>query len=148
MAAISELMTDLNSDCDNHFTDAEIAVAREDWDAAEAHFFQFRNTMGQHFEIEETILFPAFEEEGGAEIGKTQAFAREHLRIRELFPRLAGAIERRDSTEYINLSEALFGLLLQHNTRGKQELYPLMDDILSERNEELVAEITEVTEED
>ncbi len=148
MAAISDLMVDLNSDCDNHFTDAEIAVVRGDWDAAEAHFSRFRNTMGQHFEIEETILFPAFEEEGGTEVGQTQAFAREHLRMRELFPQLATAIERHDSTEYINLSEALFTLLLQHNARGEQELYPLMDDILCARNEELVAEITEVTEED
>lgn len=148
MAEISELMADLNSDCDNYFTDAEIAVARGDWEAAEAHFAQFRDAIGQHFEIEETILFPAFEEEGGAEIGLTQPLAREHLRMRELFPQLAAAIERHDAVEYIDLSEALFALLLQHNSRGEQELYPLLDDMLSERNDELVAQIAEVTGED
>jgi hemerythrin-like domain-containing protein len=148
MAEISDLMTDLNHDCDHHFTDAEIAVARGDWDAASEHFALFRNTMEQHFQIEETILFPAFEEEGGAEIGQTQAFAREHERMRELSGQLAAAIERRDPVEYINLSEAFFTLLLQHSAKGEQALYPLMDEILSERSDALVAEITELTQED
>jgi hemerythrin-like domain-containing protein len=148
MTIISDLMADLNHECDHHFTDAEIAVARGDWDAASEYFELFRDAMDKHFDAEETILFPAFEEEGGAEVGQTQVFAREHVRMRELFRQLAAAIDRRDAAEYINLSEALFTLLLQHNAHGDQVLYPLLDEILSERSEALVTEITELTEED
>jgi hemerythrin-like domain-containing protein len=146
MATISDLMTDLNHDCDNHFTEAELAVGRGEWGAASGYFALFRSTMEQHFEVEETILFPAFEEEGGTEMGQTHTFSKEHLRMRELTRHLAAALERHDSVEYMNHSEALFALLLQHSAKAEQTLYPLMDDILSDRREALVQEITELTE--
>ena len=113
MATISDLMTDLNHDCDNHFTEAELAVGRGEWGTASGYFTLFRSTIEQHFEVEETILFPALEEEGGTEIGQTHAFSKEHLRMRELSRELAAALERHDSVEYMNHSEALFALLEQ-----------------------------------
>jgi hemerythrin-like domain-containing protein len=148
MIKISDLMRDLHQECDNRFTDAEIAVAQGNWNAAAECFERFCDALEQHFEVEETVLFPAFEKERGAGAGGTQALSRQHLQISELVAPLSAAIERRDSADFMNRAEALFALMLQHHATEDQVIYPMMDQILSERSEALVAEITGLTDED
>ncbi|HZP93064.1 MAG TPA: hemerythrin domain-containing protein [Burkholderiales bacterium] len=147
MAAIGEFMTSMHRDCDRHLAEAECAVSRDDWDACAAHFALFCGAMEKHFDAEETILFPAFEEETGGEIGATRVMSMEHLRMRDMMRDLAAALELRDAGGYLELSDTFSILLQQHNIKEEHVLYPMMEETLSGRGEALQAEIEDLREE-
>lgn len=134
--------------CDRHFADAETAVAQGDWLSDAAYFTLFRGALERHFEAEETILFPAFEEETGGEMRPTRVLSIEHLHMRDLAPDLAKALERRDAAGYLELSETLGIMLGQHNIKEERVLYPMMDEMLGEHCEALRAELEDLAVED
>ena len=147
MAAIGEFMTNMHRACDCYWAEAECAVTQDEWDTGAARFALFRGAMEQHFDAEETILFPAFEEETGGEIGATRVMSMEHLRMRDLMRNLEAALELRDADAYLELSDTFSILLRQHNVKEEQVLYPMMDETLSGRSEALRAEIEDLREE-
>ena len=65
-------MAEKHRQCDDCFVAVEQAVAREAWADASAAFEHFKDATLQHFAIEETILFPAFEAHTGMRMGPTQ----------------------------------------------------------------------------
>lgn len=146
--AIGDFMTQMHRACDRHFADAETAIAQGDWTVGAAHFARFRGALERHFEAEETILFPAFEEETGGEMGPTRVMSIEHLHMRDLVLDLAKTLERRDAAGYLELSDTLAIMLRQHNIKEEQALYPMMDEALGERSEALRAELEDLAVED
>ena len=71
MENIRNLMAEKHRQCDDCFVAVEQAVAREAWADASAAFEHFKDATLQHFAIEETILFPAFEAHTGMRMGPT-----------------------------------------------------------------------------
>jgi len=65
MNSISTYMMRDHKACDEHFAQAEDAVAAGDWARVTSSFAAFVDALGRHFELEEQILFPAFEDRTG-----------------------------------------------------------------------------------
>lgn len=145
MQTISSYLTSDHRRCDNHFAAAEAYATEQNWAAATTCFEQFLSAMTRHFEIEEQVLFPAFEQRTGSVMGPTQMMRMEHSQMRELFERMADAIAARNADEYAGLSETLLIMLQQHNLKEEQVLYPMSDQALGTHAPALVQQMEAVS---
>lgn len=145
METISVYLSSDHRCCDDYFAAAEEYAARQDWAAATASFEQFRSTMTHHFEMEEHVLFPEFEQETGMTQGPTQVMRMEHKQMRDLFERMAAAITAKDTDEYAGLSETLLILLHQHNLKEENVLYPMSEQAFGSKGEAVLQQMKEMS---
>ncbi len=117
--------------CDELFTASENAVHDHHWDIAGANFQAFLRAARRHFDVEESILFPAFEQQTGILSGPTQIMRREHAQMRELFDDLESGLGAQDRDRFLGTSETVLVLLQQHNLKEEQILYPMADRALA-----------------
>ncbi len=125
MSTIPEYMTEKHRECDDYFTEAESAVASEDWAIADKDFKSFERELSLHLEAEETILFPKFEEATGMTSGPTQVMRMEHEQMRALVKDLTQALDNKDKDKFLGLSETMMVLMQQHNMKEEMMLYPM-----------------------
>lgn len=119
-------------DCDLLFASAENAAADGDWETASQAFNEYIRAMERHLGVEEQSLFPAFEKETGIVTGPTEMMRMEHDQMRALFTEMKFAVQKKDSDEYLGISETLLILMQQHNMKEEQILYSMMDQRLPE----------------
>ena len=146
MDDISSCMTRLRRDCEQHFSNANAAAGIKDWGTCQGHLQAFVDRLEIHFCIEESLLFPAFDEETAGEFGDTRVMLIEHLRLRELTARLSDAVLQEKVDLYCVYADTVSGLLRHHNETEQGRLYPMIDDVLTEQRDALTAEITEMAE--
>ena len=127
---ISHYMKGEHRACDEQFAEAEKAIIENDFAKAQDFFVKFAEDTLGHFEKEEKILFPAFEEVTGSKEGPTNVMRYEHEQMRELIGRLAGAVEEEDKDAYLSIAESLMILLQQHNMKEEQMLYAMCDRVI------------------
>ena len=72
MAGVSAYMVNHHKECDSAFASIEEAVGASDWSRAQSEFDAFLAEMNRHFDLEENLLFPAFEQKTGMAGGPTQ----------------------------------------------------------------------------
>jgi len=141
---ISHYMKGEHRTCDEHFAEAEKAVIEGDFDKAQDLFVKFAEDTLGHFQKEEEILFPTFEEVTGSTEGPTNVMRYEHEQMRELIGRLAGAVEEKDKDTYLSIAESLMILLQQHNMKEEQMLYAMCDRVIpQDKKEETVTKLKE-----
>jgi len=126
--------------CDALFAKAEQKVANGDWAEATEAFEAMRKAIEHHFDMEEVIFFPRFEEAGSMSVGPTQVMRHEHEQMRALFASMAEALAGQDSDGYLGDSETLLILMQQHNAKEEQILYPMLDAHFQSGAEELIEE--------
>ncbi len=143
MSGIREFLTHDHRSCDDLFAAIEAAVASVDWLRAEAAFKAFNAAMRRHFDAEEGILFPAFEEKTGMRMGPTQVMRSEHLQMKELFAEMEAALAQRNGEEYSGYAETLLIMMQQHNMKEENILYPMCDQHLGGGNSEVFTQISE-----
>ena len=134
MQTITDYMSADHQRCDNLFAEAEAAAVKNDLAVVTARFAAFHQGMQHHLTMEETILFPAFEQATGSSMGPTRVMRMEHEQMRELFAQMQAALAAKDTHTYAGLSEALLILMQQHNMKEEQMLYPMADRALQERD--------------
>ncbi len=139
MDTIRGLLGDHHRQCDELFATIEQAIEAEDWGRAVEGFSRFEKSMQQHFDVEESILFPAFEERTGMTMGPTAVMRSEHAQIRELLEAAAEAIAAHDADEYSGYAETLHIMTQQHNMKEENVLYPMCDQHLGAQSTALVA---------
>lgn len=98
----------------------------------------FLSEMERHFLMEETVLFPTFEDISGMRQGPTQVMRMEHQQIRNLLARMSDAVTRMDRDEILEVGETLLILMQQHNMKEEGILYPMVDQHLAPYREELM----------
>ena len=127
--------------CDRLLATAEDAAQRADWTACREHFDAFRAAMLHHFEVEENVLFPAFEQATGMAMGPTAMMRSEHAQMRDLLNHMAAvtAAARRD--DYLGLSETLLLYMQQHNLKEENVLYPMSDQALAASGIDLTQQV-------
>ncbi len=130
MNTISQFLIADHRRCDQFFAGAE-ASAKPDWASTLENFAQFHSALTHHFSMEETVLFPAFEQFTGNTMGPTRMMRMEHEQMLELCARMAAAMGTQDETEYSGVAETLLIMLQQHNLKEEQVLYPMSDQMLS-----------------
>jgi len=126
MTSIPEYMTTKHRECDEVFSEAETAVAQNNWALALDKWKVFAAELAEHFEQEEDTLFPEFEQATGMTSGPTQVMRMEHQQMRGLVQELDNALAAKAQDEYLGLSETLMVMMQQHNMKEEMMLYPMM----------------------
>ncbi len=142
--SILQYLTDEHRKCDQLYAQAEEAVIRDEWERARELFDEFKRKTLLHFQKEEEILFPEFEERTGIVMGPTQVMRHEHAQARELLDRLEKALSDRDKDGFLSIGESLMILIQQHNMKEEQILYPMSDQNLP--SEEIVEKMSRLGE--
>ena len=141
MTNIRDFMAQDHRQCDRVFESAERLAAANDWDGSAAAFAQFKALVLQHFDAEETLLFPAFEEQSGMRMGPTQVMRGEHAQMRGLMNAAAAALVDTDGEDYAGYAETLLIMMQQHNLKEENMLYPLCDQQLFEQSKDLLPKL-------
>lgn len=127
--------------CDGLFATAEDAAQRADWAACRAHFDAFSAAMLRHFEIEENVLFPAFEQATGMSMGPTAMMRSEHAQMRDLLNNMAAVVAASRRDDCLGLSETLLLYMQQHNLKEENVLYPMSDQALAASGIDLTQQV-------
>jgi iron-sulfur cluster repair protein YtfE (RIC family) len=130
MATIVEFLSNEHRCCDESFAATEEAAQTGDLFRCRADFRQFQAAMEHHFEKEEVMLFPAFEQASGNTMGPTRVMRLEHRQMRETLAEMDGALASGDLEDFLGQAETLLILMQQHNIKEEQILYPMCDRFL------------------
>jgi hemerythrin-like domain-containing protein len=130
MNNIKEYLTNDHRKCDEIFAQMEEKASSSLLNAKEITE-QFIADMEHHFQLEERIVFPEFEEKTGMLNGPTEMMRQEHSQMRNLMQQFLEAITNDDKDKFFGLSETLMILLQQHNMKEEQMLYSMVQQHLS-----------------
>jgi iron-sulfur cluster repair protein YtfE (RIC family) len=139
MNRVTEILETHHAACDELLVAAESAADAADWAKCGAALSRFKANLEAHFQAEESVLFPAFEETSGMRNGPTGMMRLEHAQMRETTRRIEQAAAERDSDAFAGNVETLVVLIGQHNMKEQHILYPMCDRSLGERGEALTA---------
>lgn len=141
---IKTYLTKDHRDCDEQFANMENAVASENWTDAKKEFESFVNDLLTHFDMEEKIMFPAFEAKTGMMGGPTQVMRMEHEQMKNVINQMKDDIESQNKNHFFGLSESLMMLMQQHNMKEEQMLYAMADAHLGNEAFEIVSQMKEL----
>ena len=127
MDTISSFLTTDHRACDEEFADLENAVASDNWDDSLEKLNKFVTDLLHHFNMEEGVMFPTFEEVTGMRQGPTMIMRMEHDQMRQLLTTLQEDMEKKDKKHFFGVSESLMMLMQQHNMKEEQMLYAMAD---------------------
>jgi DUF438 domain-containing protein len=144
MNNIRDFMAQSHLYCDGFLEHAERLVANQEWNGAAVAFAQFKSQVLQHFDAEETLLFPAFEEKSGMRMGPTLVMRGEHVQMRQLMDAASTALAEKDGDDYAGFTETLLIMMQQHNLKEENVLYPLCDQFLNDPASSLLPQLQEL----
>ncbi len=144
MSTITETMALDHRRCDEIFSEAEALIAKGDWDQGGARYEEFRQATEHHFTMEESVLFPGFEQRTGQTMGPTQMMRMEHMQMRQLFSEMTDAVSLKDAERYLGLSETLMMIMQQHNMKEEQMLYRMTDQAFGDEADQIIKMMEEV----
>ena len=120
-------MTNDHRECDNAFVDFENMIAEQNWGELKNSWDTFSNKLNHHFEMEETVLFPAFESATGMTNGPTAVMRSEHQQMRNLCLEIEQAVTSQNEDQCQGIADTLMIMIQQHNMKEEQMLYPMTD---------------------
>ncbi len=142
METISSWMQQDHVDIDAIAERAVAAAEAGDWAALEREGSAFLQRIHIHIEMEEDVLFPAFEQRTGmVEAGPSVQMREEHVLMQPLFGSMKAAIAARDGSGYRSASKALLDILVPHNQKEEQMMYPMLDDSVADQTTLLLAKV-------
>ncbi len=127
MDTISSFLTSDHRACDEEFANLENAIASQDWEESQMQLEKFSSDLVHHFDMEEKVMFPVFEEVTGMTQGPTMVMRMEHSQMRGILEDLKADIEKKDKNHFFGVSESLMMLMQQHNMKEEQMLYRMAD---------------------
>ena len=127
MNTISSFLTSDHRACDNEFANLENTVASENWEESKTQFDKFSADLLHHFDMEEKVMFPVFEEVTGMTQGPTMVMRIEHEQMKQLLNSLQEDVNKKDKDHFFGVSESLMMLMQQHNMKEEQMLYKMAD---------------------
>jgi len=127
MTSITSFMTDDHRACDDVFVDFENMIADQNWETLKNSWAVFSNKLLNHFEMEETVLFPAFESATGMTNGPTAVMRSEHQQMRNLCLEIEQAVTSQNEDQCQGIADTLMIMIQQHNMKEEQMLYPMTD---------------------
>ncbi len=138
MSNISQYLSAEHEHCDNLFVEAENAAAQSQWNNAEKLFYSFRTSTELHFNREELVLFPAFEQATIPSGGPAEVMRSEHRQIRSILQRLEEALKKRNTDQFLGEAETLLPLIQQHNLKEESMLYRMAGQVLANQTDTLI----------
>lgn len=142
MESITHYMQQDHVLIDGIAANAVAAAESRDWAGLASEGGEFLRRLRQHIEIEEDVLFPAFEQRTGMSQGGPSVQMRvEHEQMQPILARMQSAIAAQDASEYISASRALFDILVPHNLKEEQMMYPMLDQAVGDDAPTLLADV-------
>jgi len=141
---IKSFLTQDHRDCDEEFANMENAVASQDWAKSEETFERFAKDLQTHFDMEEKVMFPVFEEITGMTNGPTQVMRMEHAQMLNVVSQMREDIAKQDKNHFFGLSESLMMLTQQHNMKEEQMLYAMADAHIQEQKSSVIEKMKEL----
>ena len=139
MSEISTYLEQEHRRCDQQYTMAEAEVARCQWDSARIEFARFGALFNHHLDQEDRVLFPAIDRMLGNAAGATTAMRTEHRYLRAIVARMTHAISNRDRNRFFDEADALRKLMRLHHLKEEAVLYPMADQLLHQRADDIKA---------
>ena len=127
MSTISSFLTKDHRACDEEFANLENAVASDNWEESAIKLNKFITDLLHHFDMEEKVMFPTFEEVTGMTQGPTMIMRMEHDQMRQLLNALQEDLDKKNKNHFFGVSESLMMLMQQHNMKEEQMLYAMAD---------------------
>lgn len=137
MSTIKEYLTNDHRRCDEIFASME-EVANKSLLEAKTITQEFIDASEHHFQMEERVMFPEFEQKTGMTEGPTAMMRHEHTQMRALMKQLMEALESGNKDKYFGSSETLMILMQQHNMKEEQMLYTMAQQHLSAESDRIV----------
>lgn len=106
--------------CDDLWAALEAAPSAAAWAA-------FDHATRRHFDMEELVLFPAFEEATGMTQGPTAVMRMEHRQMRGLLDQMGAAAAAGDWDALLDQGDTLLMITQQHNVKEEGMLYPMAE---------------------
>jgi uncharacterized protein (DUF2249 family)/hemerythrin-like domain-containing protein len=125
---VSEYLQGDHRRLDAIVADAERLLSAGDADTAARRFAEFRCGLDHHIDMEEFVLFPAFVRVTGMEGGPTLVMKDEHRQIRRHLEDATRALAEGSSGRFTAALRAMKAVLVEHNMKEEQILYPATDD--------------------
>ncbi len=142
METINDYMMGDHRLCDGIFERADRAAEAGDFAALEREAADFLRRIATHIEMEERLLFPAFEERTGmGEGGPTATMKDEHRAMEGLFEQMRDAIATKNAAAYRAASAQVMEILLPHNQKEEQMMYPMLDQAMGDEASALLAQV-------
>jgi len=138
MADIKDFLTNDHRACDELFADMEQKASKGSLSDAKAIYETFAQATEHHFQMEEKVMFPEFEQKTGMVQGPTQMMRQEHQQLRSLMTQIGEAIENEDKNKFFGLTETMMIMLQQHNMKEEQMLYSMAQQHLSEDADRII----------
>jgi len=124
---------------------AVAAAAAHDGTALEREAALFLLRLRRHIEMEEGVLFPAFEQRTGMSAsGPSLQMRVEHEQMQPVLQQMQDAAAARDGAAYQRAARALHEILIPHNLKEEQMMYPMLDDALGADAQALLDEVKEM----
>jgi hemerythrin-like domain-containing protein len=119
-------------DCDARWADVEELLDTADIEAARPAWEKYDNSMRRHLDMEEEVLFPAFDVRSGmGGHGPTAVMKMEHQQMRGLLDQIGESIATGDAQEAMDIGDTLLMLVQQHNAKEEGMLYPMAENMLA-----------------
>jgi len=128
-----EFFTDDHRRCDSIWTEVEAVAEEGTQEDIAAAWSRFDAAMRRHMQMEEEILFPAFEAATGMVGGPTQVMRAEHAQMRGLLDQMGASARAGDGDDLVDLGDTLMLLVQQHNQKEEHMLYPMSERALADR---------------
>ncbi len=136
---INQFMTADHRDCDEQFAELENIIDQGNFDGAKAMFEDFHTHMLKHFDMEEQVMFPQYQNCEGGHCDPTPVMLMEHNQMRAIFTQMSDAINENDKEKFLGQSEALLFTMQQHNMKEEQMMYNMADQALN--SEEIISQM-------
>ena len=145
MTSIFEFMSADHDRLDNIFEQFK-NLKKDDISGAKTLFLDFKAGLQNHIVWEEDILFPLFERGTGMhDTGPTAVMRTEHRQIKNYLEEIDKKILVGDLAGIDAAEIALLEVLVSHNQKEENILYPAIDNLTSEQEtEQAIARMTEM----
>ncbi len=123
----------------------ERAVAAADAGAGpvlEREGSEFLRRLRRHIGMEEQLLFPAFEQRTGmTQAGPSVQMREEHDQMQPILAQMQTAAAAGDGAAYQRTTRALLEILVPHNQKEEQMMYPMLDEAMGAEAQALLAQV-------
>ncbi|MBW2270317.1 MAG: hemerythrin domain-containing protein [Deltaproteobacteria bacterium] len=144
--SLSEFFTHDHRRCDSIWAEVEAVADQGASENIAAVWRRFENAQRRHLDMEEQILFPAFEAATGMTEGPTSVMRSEHAQMRGLLDQMDAAVGAGNFEELVDLGDTLLLLIQQHNQKEEHMLYPMSERALTPQWPDLRAELDQFPE--
>ncbi len=115
--------------------EVEWHASRWSWAKARERFAELHCGLERHLEMEESVIFPAYESITGVGTGPTEVMRQEHRLIQSAMARLRGELEKGDPARVQNAVSDFEKAVRVHGRNEEHIVYPAIDRALRSEGE-------------